>query len=45
MNDFRETEYITPHVSILDIELDGIICASGSHDPLREDDSWLELLD
>ena len=37
--------YVSPSVEILALLSEGVLCASGTHESLNEDDSWIELLD
>lgn len=37
--------YERPKIVIETIENEGFLCASGSHEPLIEDDEWSELLE
>ena len=37
--------YVSPSVEILDLFSEGVLCASGTHESLKEDDSWIDLLD
>lgn len=40
-----ESKYLSPVVIVRTIQVEGVLCASGSHDPFSEDDSWVELLE
>ena len=37
--------YESPEAFVYALLSEGVLCASGSHDPFTEDDSWIELLD
>lgn len=37
--------YESPEIVLETIENEGLLCASGSHESLTEDDSWGELLE
>lgn len=37
--------YESPETFVYVMSCEGMLCASGSHDPFTEDDSWIELLD
>ncbi|MBR2063288.1 MAG: hypothetical protein IJ971_01175 [Bacteroidales bacterium] len=36
--------YCTPSVIVYDMSCEGVICASGTHDPLTEDDDWTDYI-
>lgn len=42
---FRGGVYETPETIVYALLNEGMLCASGSHDPFIEDDDWVELLD
>lgn len=41
---FLET-YVSPACQVMYINVEGVLCASGTHDPFTEDDSWGDLLE
>lgn len=43
-NDLSDS-YESPAVTSQTMMSEGLLCASGSHDPFTEDDSWIELLE
>ena len=36
--------YESPIVTEYSVNIEGVLCASGVHDPLIEDDDWADLL-
>lgn len=36
--------YVSPTVTEYSMHSEGVLCASGVHDPLTEDDEWADLL-
>lgn len=36
--------YVSPMIIEYAIHSEGVLCASGVHDPLEEDDEWADLL-
>ena len=42
---FQGGGYETPETIVYAILSEGLLCASGSHDPFIEDDDWVELID
>lgn len=37
--------YESPLCQMILINVEGVLCASGTHDPFTEDDSWGDLLE
>lgn len=36
--------YESPIIDVHTVHVEGVLCASGVHDPLTEDDEWADLL-
>ena len=37
--------YASPWISVYEIQNEGALCTSGTHDSFYEDDEWIELLE
>lgn len=37
--------YVSPWISVYEIQNEGALCTSGTHDSFYEDDEWIELLE
>lgn len=37
--------YSSPSVEVYEMYTEGVICVSGSHESLKEEDDWQDLLD
>lgn len=40
-NDLLQDLYESPEVFVYEMSTEGVICASGTHDSLTEDDEWM----
>lgn len=41
----ESTIYISPAMAEVAVDHEGVLCISGSHDPFKEDDSWIDFLE
>lgn len=44
-NSYAEGGYVSPAAEIYELTSEGVICASGTHESLTEDDSWQDLFE
>jgi hypothetical protein len=43
-NELLQDLYDSPEVVIYTMSTEGVICASGTHDSLTEDDEWMDYM-
>ena len=45
MSRYPSEQYVSPAVIEYAMHSEGVLCASGAHDSLTEDDEWADLLE
>lgn len=43
-DDLLQDLYESPEVIVYEMSTEGVICASGTHDSLTEDDEWMDYM-
>ena len=43
-NELLQDLYESPEVIVYEMSTEGVICASGTHDSLTEDDEWMDYM-